>query len=140
MNTAPKTLTVTQKRVIPGPPAKVFDAWLNPKLPCNPWSYGPSVLDPKVGKPFVILMQGSQGAHYGRILKLVKGKQLHYTWVSYYTHGMDSRVSIDFKKHPAGTLMSLRHTGLPNDSHGRGHAGGWGSFMEMLECYFTRKK
>ena len=31
------------KRVIAGPPAKVYAAWLDPNQPCNPWSYGETV-------------------------------------------------------------------------------------------------
>lgn len=140
MTNAPKTLTVDLKRVIAGAPAKVFQAWLDPKQPCNPWGYGKSVvMEPKVGKPFCILM-GSAGAHFGRILKLAKGKQLQYTWMSQYTRGLETTVTVNFKKHAAGTLMTLRHTGLPNDDGGRGHADGWGYFLEMMEKAFHPKK
>jgi uncharacterized protein YndB with AHSA1/START domain len=140
MSKVPKTLTLDLKRVIAGTPAKVFDAWLNPKLPCNPWSYGKTVaLEPKVGKLFCILM-GSAGAHFGRILKLAKGKQLQYTWMSRSTRGLESTVTVHFKKHATGTLMTLHHTGLPNDDLGRGHSGGWGHFLTMMEKYFEKMR
>jgi uncharacterized protein YndB with AHSA1/START domain len=137
---APKTLSLNLKRVIAGAPGDVFDAWLDPKQPCNPWSYGKNVgLEPKLGKVFCILM-GSAGAHFGRVLKLAKGKQLRHTWMSRYTRGLESTVTVDFKKHAGGTLMTLRHTGLPNDGGGRGHSGGWGHFLGMLEEHFAGKK
>jgi len=134
-----KTLTVNVKRVIAGAPAKVYEAWMDPKQACNPWSYGkPASMEAKVGKPFFMVM-GSAGAHFGRILKLLKGKQLQFTWMSRYTRGLESTVTVDFKKHAAGTLMTLRHTGLPNDSFGRAHIAGWGDFLGMMEGHFARK-
>ncbi|HTB23152.1 MAG TPA: SRPBCC domain-containing protein [bacterium] len=135
-----KTLSVDVKRVIAGSPAKVFEAWLDPKQPCNPWNYGKTAaFEAKVGRVFCILM-GSAGAHFGRFLKLAKGRQLQYTWMSRYTRGMESTVTMQFKKHAAGTLVTLRHSGLPNDEGGRGHEGGWGQFLEMLEAHFSGKK
>ena len=140
MSKSPKSLSLDLKRVIAGPPAKVFEAWLDRKQPCNPWSYGKQVvLEPKVGKLFCIVM-GSAGAHFGRILKLAKGKELKHTWMSRYTRGIESTVTVRFQKHAAGTLMSLRHTGLPNDSFGRAHIAGWGQFLAMMEGHFSGKK
>jgi uncharacterized protein YndB with AHSA1/START domain len=124
--------------VIAGSPGEVFNAWLDPKQPCNPWSYGkPAVLEARVGKVFCSVM-GSAGAHFGRILKLTKGKEIRHTWMSRYTRGLESTVTVHFKKHAAGTLMTLRHTGLPNDDGGRGHADGWGQFLGMLEDHFRK--
>jgi uncharacterized protein YndB with AHSA1/START domain len=140
MTAAPKTLTVNLKRVIAGTPAKVFDAWMDPKQPCNPWSYGkPVSLEPKVGKPFFIVM-GSAGAHFGRILKLAKGRSLQYTWMSRYTRGVETTVTVDFKKHAGGSLMTLRHTGLSNDAYGRSHSAGWDQFLGMMEKHFKGKR
>ncbi len=136
MSPKAKTLTLDLKRVIAGTPGKVFDAWVDPKKACNPWSHGkPVAFEPKVGKVFCVVM-GSAGAHFGRILELAKGRQLKHTWMSCYTHGLESTVTVNFKKHAAGTLVTLRHTGLPNDDDGRCHAGGWGHFLEMLENRF----
>ena len=140
MTKAPKTLTLDLKRVIASPPAKVFEAWLDPTQPCNPWSYGKTVsLEPKVGKLFCIL-KGKTAYIFGRVLKVAKGKQLQHTWMSRYTHGMETTVTVNFKKHAAGTLMTLRHTGLPNDDYGRSHADGWDQFLGLMEDYFAGKK
>lgn len=134
-----KTMTIDLKRVIAGSPAKVYDAWMDRQERCNPWGYGKSVvMEPKVGRPFVVVM-GSAGAHFGRILSLSKGKALKHTWMSYYTRGLESTVSVAFKKHPGGTLMTLRHSGLPKDSFGRAHIGGWGDFLGMMEKRFAKR-
>jgi uncharacterized protein YndB with AHSA1/START domain len=135
-----KTLTLNLKRVIAGAPAEVFDAWLDPQKPCNPWNSGKTLgLEPKAGKLFCILV-GNTAYIFGRILKVAKGNQLRFTWMSPYTHGQESIVTVHFKKHAAGTLMTLRHTGLPNDKDGRLHTDGWNQFLGKMENYFAEKK
>ena len=132
-----KTLSISLKRVIAGPPSKVFEAWLDPSQPCNPWNSGKTLgLEPRPGALFCI-MKGSAAYVFGRILKLAKGRQVEYSWMSPYTHGVETRVMVQFKKHASGTLMTLRHTGLPNDGHGRAHGSGWEQFLGMMEGYFS---
>ena len=141
MTKASKTLTVDLKRVIAASPTAVYDAWMDPKLPCNPWNYCKDViLEPKNGKLLYFRGPHSNGGHYGRILKLVRGKQAQFTWMSFYTEGRETTVTVNFKKHAAGTLMTLRHAGLPNNASGRGHQGGWEMFIGMTEKYFQQKK
>jgi uncharacterized protein YndB with AHSA1/START domain len=137
MTRAPKALTLDLKRVIAGSPAEVFAAWLDPKRPCNPWSVGKILgLEPRAGSLYCIVVGGS-GYVFGRILKLAKGKHLQFTWMSPYTHGSETRVTVHFKKHAAGTLMILRHSGLPNDKDGRLHTEGWNQFLGKMEKYFA---
>lgn len=132
-----KTLTLNLKRVVAGPPAKVFDAWLDPQKSCNPWNHGKTLgLEPKAGSLYCVIV-GGVGYIYGRILKLAKGKQVQFTWMSPYTHGWETTVTVHFKKHTAGTLMTLRHTGLPNDKDGRLHTEGWNRFLGKLEKHFA---
>lgn len=137
MKTAAKTFTVNLKRVIPAAPAKVYDAWLDPKHPGGPWNHGKTLgLAPKAGAVFCILMPNA-GAHFGRMLKLAKGRELRHTWMSPYTRGVETVVTLNFKKQGAGTLLTLKHTGLSNDSHGRSHADGWGYFLGLIEKRFA---
>ena len=137
MTKVPKTLTLDLERIIAGPPARVFKAWLDPTQRCNPWSPGKTVaMEAKVGTLFCIL-EGRAGYVFGRVLKVTTSKQLQHTWLSRYTHGIESTVNVTFKKHAAGTLMTLRHTGLPNDDYGRLHDDGWRHFLGMMEGHFT---
>jgi len=49
MENSKKTLEFKFERTIPAPPGEVFDAWLNPKIPGNPWNAAEKfILDPKV--------------------------------------------------------------------------------------------
>jgi uncharacterized protein YndB with AHSA1/START domain len=131
-----KTLALDLRRLIAAPPAKVFAAWMDPKQPCNPWSAGKTLgLQPKVGSLYCIVM-GGVGYIFGRILKLTKGQHLQFTWMSPHTHGQETTVTVHFKKHAGGTLMTLRHTGLPKDKDGSLHADGWNQFLGMMEKHF----
>jgi len=38
MNPSKPTIEFKFERTIPAPPNEVFDAWLNPKVPGNPWN------------------------------------------------------------------------------------------------------
>ena len=95
-----KTLTLKLSRVIAGTPAKVFDAWMDPKKRCNPWSHGKTLgLAPKAGSVFCILI-GKKAYIFGRVLKTIQGKSLQHTWMSSYTRGMESIVTLHFKNTP----------------------------------------
>jgi hypothetical protein len=49
MENSKKTLEFKFERTIPAPPGEVFDAWLDPKIPGNPWNAAEKfILDPKV--------------------------------------------------------------------------------------------
>jgi len=137
MTHARKTLTLHLTRVIAGSPAKVFKAWLDPRQPCNPWSVGDSKsFKPEVGKLFCILCDG-EAYIFGRVLHVVKAKEFKHTWMSRYTHGMETTVTAHFTHHDAGTLMRLRHSGLSNDRDGRDHVKGWSQFLDRIEAHFA---
>ena len=44
MKTASKKLELKFERTIQAPPDTVYNAWLNPKLPGNPWSMADKLL------------------------------------------------------------------------------------------------
>lgn len=135
MSDAPKTIELTIERTIPAGPDAVFDAWLNPKVPGTPWSEADKLLlNPIVDGFFYWLIRGT--AHYGRFTKVDRGSYLQHTWVSPNTLGLESTVTVTFKKKGGDTVMTLVHTGLPDNNQGRGHEGGWNYFMGNFEKQF----
>lgn len=59
MKTSTKTIEITVGRTIPASPEDVFDAWLNPKIPGNPWNAAEKfILDPKVDGLFYWTLKG----------------------------------------------------------------------------------
>ena len=136
--TKAKTLEIKVERTIPASPLEVFSDWLNPKIPGNPWNLGEKLLfTPKVNGFFYWLVHGTP--HYGRFTKVKKGAQVQHTWMSPYTLGQESTVTVTFKKKGAETLMTLVHSDLPNDENGRAHIGGWNQFMDSFPKHFQKK-
>jgi uncharacterized protein YndB with AHSA1/START domain len=132
-------IAFTVERVIPASPPDVFDAWLDPKVPGNPWNKADKfILHPEVDGLFYWTMTGT--AHYGRFTAVERPARLQHTWVSPNTLGLESAVTVTFKEGNEGTVMTLVHSGLPDNDRGRSHEKGWNFFLAMfLETFKSRK-
>ncbi|MDB5051460.1 MAG: hypothetical protein JWO30_4531 [Fibrobacteres bacterium] len=136
MKKSTKTLELKFERTIPAPPTDVYDAWLNPKFPGNPWNMGDKLLlNPKVDGFFYWLVHGTP--HYGRFTRMERPRRIQHTWMSPYTLGQESTVTVTFKKKGEDTLMTLVHTDLPDTEEGKAHEDGWNDFMESFPKQFT---
>lgn len=132
-----KTIEVKVERTIPASPSEVYAAWLNPKTPGTPWSEGDKLIfNPTVDGLFYWFI--SETSHYGRFAELKPGARIQHTWMSPYTLGLESVVTLTFKKKGQGTLMTLVHTGLPNNKGGKGHENGWTYFMDEFTGQFGK--
>src|SRR3954465_14589390 len=105
MSPSKKTLTVKVKRTIQAPQADVFRRWLNPKAPGTPWYEGSKViLNPKVNGMFYWFISGTP--HYGLFKEVKRPSRIQHTWMSPYTNGLESKVTVTFKKKGKETLMT----------------------------------
>jgi uncharacterized protein YndB with AHSA1/START domain len=130
-----KTLEFTFERTIPASPAEVFDGWLNPKVPGNPWNMADKLLlDPRVDGFFYWSIQGTP--HYGRFTEVERPARIQHTWMSPNTLGQESTVTVTFKRQGEGTLMTLVHSGLPEDEKARSHEKGWNYFLNTFPEQF----
>lgn len=130
-----KTLEFKFERTIPAPPGEVYDAWLNPKIPGTPWHEADKlILNPKVDGFFYWLIQGT--AHYGRFTETARPGRLQHTWVSPNTLGEESMITVTFDKKGQDTLMTLRHSGLPDHDLARSHENGWNYFLGKFTGQF----
>src|SRR5271155_2494478 len=135
MNNPKKTLEFKFERTIPAPPGEVFDGWLNPKIPGNPWNMAEKLLlYPKVDGFFYWKVKGI--SHYGRFTEMERPGRMQHTWVSPNTLGEESTVTVNFKKLGEDTLMTLVHSGLPDTDGGRGHERGWNYFLGLFTSQF----
>jgi uncharacterized protein YndB with AHSA1/START domain len=131
MNTSAKTIEIKCERAIPASPSEVFDAWLNPKIPDNPWNAAEKfLLDPKVDGLFHWTLKAT--SHYGRFTEIERPDRLQHTWVSPNTLGQESIVTLTFKKQGEDTLMTLVHSNLPDHEPARGHEKGWKYFLGIF--------
>jgi len=142
MKNSRKTLEFTFERTIPALPGEVYDAWLNPRIPGNPWNAAEKfVLDPKVDGLFYWTLKGT--SHYGRFTQIERPDRIRHTWVSPNTLGEESIVTLTFKEQGEDTVMTLVHSDLPDCEPGRGHETGWNNFLEIFREQFgtgSRKK
>jgi uncharacterized protein YndB with AHSA1/START domain len=135
MNNA-KTIEVTIERTIPTSPGEAFDAWLNPKIPGNPWNMAEKLLlNPTVDGFFYWAVKGTP--HYGRFTAVERPGRIQHTWMSPNTSGLESTVTVTFKGKGKDTLMTLVHSGLPDTDGGRSHEKGWNYFLDMFPGQFT---
>jgi uncharacterized protein YndB with AHSA1/START domain len=141
MNNA-KKIEFRIERTIPASPAEVFDGWLNPKIPGNPWNAADKfLLDPKVDGFFYWTVRGTP--HYGRFTEIARPGRIQHTWMSPNTSGLESTVTVTFKEKGKDTLMTLVHSGLPDTDGGRSHDKGWNYFLDIFPEQFmdaSRKK
>lgn len=140
-----KTMELTFTRTIPASPVEVFDAWLDPKIACNVWhDAGTLIFEPKVDSLFYMNMIHKQDnktvetPHYGLFTIVDRPNNIQHTWMSPYTRGLESIVTVTLQKKGADTLFSLKHAGLPDDELGRMHEQGWNIYVESLAEVFRQ--
>lgn len=135
MSTEPKTIEITLNRTLSTTPSDAYDAWLDPTCPATPWHAASKLIfDPAVDRVFYanISMSNQDNPHFGRFLLLDHGKRIRHTWMSRYTDGLESVVTVSFDAHGSGALMTLHHANLPDNEHGRLHEQGWIYFLDRL--------
>src|SRR5690349_10912493 len=131
MKESKEAIEIKVERTIPAPPGEVFDAWLDPAIPGNPWNAAEDfLLDPKVDGLFYWTLKGT--SHYGRFTDMVRPGRIQHTWVSPNTLGEESIVTVTFREQGEDTLMTLVHSDLPDHELARGHQKGWNYFLGIL--------
>ena len=135
--TATKTMEIKVERTIPAPPNEVFDAWLDPRIPGTPWHENEKlIVNPKVDGLWYWLSSGGT-PHYGRFMAMDRPDRIQHSWMSPNTLGEESIVTVTFKKRGEGTLMTLVHSGLPNDAMAKAHEKGWNSISDKFSNIFV---
>jgi uncharacterized protein YndB with AHSA1/START domain len=135
MNKSNQVIQIKVERTISAPPSEVFDAWLNPSIPGNPWNAAEKlILDPKMDGLFCWLLKGT--AHYGRFMAIERPARIQRSWVSPNTLGQESTVTVTFKKQGEDTLLALVHSDLPDTNEARGHERGWNYFLGIFREQF----
>ena len=141
MNTTINAFELTFERTIPGSPAEVFDAWLDPNVPGTLWhGHDKLILNPKVDGLWYLLSMAHRPEgtpHYGRFTEISRPRLIQHSWVSRHTLGEESIVTVTFEKKGEGTLLSLLHSGLPNEAMANAHEKGWNSIFDKFSNIFV---
>lgn len=142
MNTAAvKTMELTIKRTVAAPPTEVFNVWIDSSSPGSPWfGVTRAIVQPVVDGLFyhVVQFEGHDWAHYGRFMVLDRPRRIEHTWVSEATRGLESVVQLTFEPQGEQTLLTLRHSNVPDDEMGRRHEQGWGFVLGAIAQRFAR--
>jgi uncharacterized protein YndB with AHSA1/START domain len=135
MENSNRTLEFRFERTIPAPLTEVFDGWLDPKIPGNPWNAAEKfLLTAKVDGLFFWTLKGT--SHYGRFTVFERPARIQHTWVSPKTLGKESTVTVTFTRKGEDTLMTLVHSELPDHELARGHEKGWNYFLDIFPGQF----
>ena len=136
-----KTHDVTVSRTIRGSAEEVFDVWLDPKSPGGLWfGVERAIVNPAVDGLFYhsVAHEGRSWPHYGRFIRLVRGRAIEHTWVSEATRGLETVVTVTLASCEAGTEVTLHHANVPDDEMGRGHKEGWTWYLKVLAERFEK--
>jgi uncharacterized protein YndB with AHSA1/START domain len=135
--------TVRVTREFASPPAKVFDAWLDPDM-IGQWMFGPSVRDEEIvhieldarengAFSFLVHRNGEDIDHLGRYRQIDRPRRLVFTWSVPRYAKEDSLVTVDMAPHRSGpgTKLTLAHEHVLPDYAKRTEAG-WTKMLDAL--------
>jgi uncharacterized protein YndB with AHSA1/START domain len=135
--TSTKTVEIKLERTISAPPNEVFDAWFDPRIPGTPWHENVKlIVNPKVDGLWYWLTLGGT-PHYGRFIEIDRPSRIQLSWMSRNTLGEESLVTVTFQQKGEGTLLTLLHSGLPNDAMAKAHEKGWNSIFDKFANIFV---
>lgn len=141
--TAATKPSLTLKRRINAPPAKVFDAWTDPQKVMR-WMGPEGVVgvnceaDPRVGGRYRWIMRSPDGETHdvsGVYREVVPNEKLVFTWAWKSTPERKSLVTITLKPDGDGTLLTLTHEQFFDEDARDRHQHGWTGSLDKLEKF-----
>jgi uncharacterized protein YndB with AHSA1/START domain len=138
--------SLTIKRRLNAPPAKVYAAWTNPQKMTR-W-FGPAnarigsvqaEIDARIGGRFRISFS-TDDEYYeagGVYREVVPNQRLVFSWAWHSTPERESQVTISLKPDGDGTLLTLHHEQFFDSAARDGHERGWTGMLDNLEKYIA---
>jgi uncharacterized protein YndB with AHSA1/START domain len=137
--------SLTLKRRINAPPAKVYAAWTDPQKLMG-W-FGPegakalsAEADVRVGGRYHIVFVMPDGEEHdvsGSYRDVVPAERLVFSWMWKSMPDRPSRVTISLKADGGGTLLTLTHEELYDEATRDDHRTGWAGALDNLERYLA---
>lgn len=96
---------------------------------------GRASLEPRVGGALRVEYDGHGPSVAGEVLALDPPARFAFSWGFVQDDGLPagaSRVEVTLTPTAEGTLVVLRHSGLPTESSRRAHGGGWRVYLSVL--------
>jgi uncharacterized protein YndB with AHSA1/START domain len=137
--------SLTLKRRLNAPPAKVYAAWIDPEKIAR-W-FGPSQviagsvradIDARTGGRYRVSFKMQDGEHHevvGVYREMVPNQKLSFSWAWHSTPERESQVTVSLRSDGDGTLLTLHHEQLFDQAARDGHESGWIGTLDKLEKY-----
>jgi uncharacterized protein YndB with AHSA1/START domain len=134
--------SLTLKRRLNAPPAKVYAAWTDPAKIAG-W-FGPqgvtkveATTDLRAGGRYRVIMHVPGDTHdvSGVYREVVPDEKLVFTWAWRTTPERESLVTILLKPDGDGTLLTLIHEQFFDEPARDRHSQGWTGALDKLEAY-----
>jgi uncharacterized protein YndB with AHSA1/START domain len=137
--------SLTLKRRLNAPPAKVWAAWTNAEKIAH-W-FGPAStkdgsvraeLDVRVGGRFRASFTTDDSEYHevgGVYREVMANERLVFSWAWHSTPERESLVTVSLKPDGAGTLLTLQHEQLFDQAAAERHKKGWNGTLDKLEQY-----
>ncbi len=132
--------TVTVRQLVPVPPERAYDAWLDPELLARWW--WPELPDTTfmvqaaVGGRFRVRSEAAGIGAHGMFLELVTGERIVMTWVweTGPAESPEDLVTVRFVSHAGGTEVVLDHAmAVPSEDTSRMEQG-WAEVLAELNA------
>jgi uncharacterized protein YndB with AHSA1/START domain len=139
--------SLTLKRRLNAPPAKVYAAWTDPEKMIQ-W-FGPSQvragslnaeLDVRVGGRYRISFDSASGEYNqagGVYREVVPNERLVFSWAWHSTPERESLVTVSLKAEGGGTLLTFHQEQFFDQAARDGHQRGWTEIFDKLEQYLA---
>ena len=143
----PQSPSLTLKRKLSAPAAKVFAAWTDPEKIIH-W-FGPAEtaggsvradMDVRVGGRFRISFKDQDGEYHevgGTYREVVPNERLVFSWAWHSTPERESLVTITLKRDGDATMLTLHHERFFDEKARDGHKRGWTGTLEKLDRYLS---
>lgn len=133
------------KRRLNTNPARAFAAWTEAASLVR-W-FGPescnvhhAETDLRIGGRFRVIMRDDRGEEHdvsGTYREIVPSEKLVFSWAWRSTPERESLVTVLFRPDGDGTMLTLVHERLFDESARDGHKTGWSGTLDKLERYFA---
>jgi uncharacterized protein YndB with AHSA1/START domain len=137
--------SLTIKRRLKAPPAKVFAAWTDPEK-VKRWM-GPGEIkalsaecDARAGGRYHWVMRTPAGEEHdvsGVYREVVANEKLVFTWAWKSTPERESLVTVLLKPDGDGTMLTLTHEQLFDEATRDSHKNGWNGALDKMDKLFA---
>ncbi len=137
--------SLTLKRRLNAPLAKVYAAWTEPEKLAR-W-FGPDAgavqhaeADVRVGGRYLVIFHTEDGEEHhvsGVYREVIENEKLVFTWAWRSTPERESLVTVALKGDGDGTILTLTHEQFFDEAARDRHAYGWTGSLDKLEAYFA---